>query len=104
MFRPLTEEEKKAIDKQNENTRKIADALIGKKLIKINLDTVGPGYFTKGADKKIIESTVRNLVSRVRSIHKQNIKLVKVEVNMCELENVAEPEKWKITDVEFIVE
>lgn len=104
MFKPLTEEEKKMIDKQNENTKKIADALIGKKLIKVNLDTVGPGYFTKGADKKAVESAARNLVSRVRSIHKQNIKLVKVEGNMCELENVAEPEKWKITDVEFIVE
>lgn len=104
MFKPLTEEEKKMIDKQNENTKKIADALIGKKLIKVNLDTVGPGYLTKGADKKAVESEARSLVSRVRSIHKQNIKLVKVEGNMCELENVAEPEKWKITDVEFIVE
>lgn len=104
MFKPLTEEEKQAIDKQKENTRKIADALIGKKLIKINLDTVGPGYFTKGADKKAVESAARNLASRVRSIHKQNIKLVKVEGNMCELENVTEPEEWKITDVEFIVE
>lgn len=106
MFKPLTEAENQTFDKQKENTRKIADALIGKRSIKINLDTVGPSYFTKGIDERSVESAARYLVSRIQGVHKQNLKLIKVEGNMCEIENLSapDPNQWQITDVEFIVE
>lgn len=106
MFKPLTEEEKKIIDKQKENTKKIADALIGKRSIKINLDTVGPLYFTKGVDNHIVRLNAGRLMGKLRKLSDQKLKLVKVEGNMCEIENLSAPDtnQWQITDVEFIVE
>lgn len=106
MFKPLTEEEKKIIDKQKENTKKIADALIGKRSIKINIDTVGPGYFTKGLDERIVRLNAGMLVSKLRELSGQDLKFLKVEGSILEIENLTTPKpmEWQITDVEFIVE
>ncbi|HCQ2951026.1 TPA: hypothetical protein OHP52_001746 [Escherichia coli] len=106
MFKPLTEEERKAIGKQKENIKKIADALIGKRSIKINLDTVGPRYFTKGFDGSVVRLNAGMLVGKLREISGQDLKFLKVEGNILEIENLTTPktEKWKITDVEFTVE
>lgn len=102
----MTEELRYAYGKQNENIQAIADALIGKRSIKINLDTVGPMYFTKGVDKHSISEKARYLVMRMQKASDQKLKLVKVEGNMCEVENLSTPklEEWKPVDVEFIVE
>lgn len=106
MFKLLTEAEKQAFRKQNENIKKIADALIGKRSIKINLDTVGPMYFTKGVDNHIVRLNAGRLMGKLRKLSDQKLKLVKVEGNMCEVENLSTPklEEWKLVDVEFIVE
>lgn len=106
MFEPLTKAEKQAYAKQRENIQVIADALIGKRSIKINLDTVGPMYFTKGVDKRTINEKARYLVMRMQRVNNQKLKLVKVEGNMCEVENLSIPrmEEWTPVNVEFIVE
>ncbi|AAP49924.1 hypothetical protein CPTT1_002 [Escherichia phage T1] len=105
-IKPLTEAEKQAQAKQTENIQVIADALIGKRSIKINLDTVGQSFFTKGLDKYVINVKARDLVARIQKLNNQKLKLIKVEGNMCEIENLSapDPNKWEITDVEFIVE
>lgn len=107
MFEHVTTEEGRyAYAKQNANIQVIADALIGKRSIKINLDTVGPMYFTKGVDKRTINEKARYLVMRMQKENNQKLKLVKVEGNMCEVENLSIPrmEEWTPVNVEFIVE
>lgn len=106
MFKPLTEEGRKVIGKQKENIKKIADALIGKRSIKINLDTVGPGYFTKGFDESVVRLNAGMLVGKLRELSGQDLKFLKVDGNILEIENLTTPktEVWKITDVEFTVE
>lgn len=102
----MTEEGRNAYAKQSENIQVIADALIGKRSIKINLDTVGPLYFTKGWDNHVIYAKAIDLVARIQKLNNQKLKLVKVDGNILEIENLTtnKTEKWKITDVEFIVE
>lgn len=102
----MTEEGRNAYAKQSENIQVIADALIGKRSIKINLDTVGPLYFTKGWDNHVIYAKARDLVARIQKLNNQKLKLVKVEGSMCEIESLVEPDPnhWEITDVEFTVE
>lgn len=107
MFEHVTTEEGRyAYEKQNANIQVIADALIGKRSIKINLDTVGPMYFTKGVDKRTINEKARYLVMRMQKVNNQKLKLVNVEGNMCEVENLSIPrmEEWTPVNVEFIVE
>lgn len=45
-------------------------------------------------------------MARIQKLNNQKLKLIKVEGNMCEIENLSapDPNKWEITDVEFIVE
>lgn len=102
----MTEEGRNAYAKQSENIQVIADALMGKRSIKINLDTVGPLYFTKGRDERDIKMTAGMLAMRAQKLSNQNLKLIKVEGNMCEIENLSapDPNQWQITDVEFTVE
>ena len=107
MFEHVTTEYgRKAHNKQNENINKIADALIGKRSIKVNLDTVGPLYFTKGLNERVVRLNAGMLTSKLRELSGQELKFIKVEGNILEIENLRapDPNQWQTTDVEFIVE
>lgn len=105
IFDPKVMERRKLeSEKQEENIKKIADAVTGKKLIKVNLNTIGPTYDVSGLGKKEASVKVLRLIHEIKNQYKITLKMKSLEVPHCELVNITEPEGWKITDVEFIVE
>lgn len=105
MFDPKVMERRKLeSEKQEENIKKIADAVTGKKLIKVNLNTIGPAYDARGLSKKEASVKVLRLIHEIKNQYKITLKMKSLEVPYCELVNITEPEGWEITDVEFIVE
>ncbi|WPJ69989.1 hypothetical protein [Escherichia phage vB_EcoS_ULIM2] len=105
MFDPKVMERRKLeSEKQEENIKKIADAVTGKKLIKVNLNTIGSAYDVRGLGKKEASVKVLRLIHEIKNQYKITLKMKSLEVPHCELVNITEPEGWEITDVEFIVE
>lgn len=105
VFDPKVMERRKLeSEKQEENIKKIADAVTGKKLIKVNLNTIGPTYDVRGLSKKEASVKVLRLIHEIKNQYKITLKMKSLEVPHCELVNIMEPEGWEITDVEFIVE
>lgn len=105
IFDPKVMERRKLeTEKQDENIKKIADAVTGKKLIKVNLNTIGPAYEVREQGKKEASVKVLRLIHEIKNQYKIILKMKNLDLPYCELENITEPDWWKITDVEFIVE
>ncbi|ATN94143.1 hypothetical protein HOS16_gp65 [Shigella phage vB_SflS-ISF001] len=91
-------------EKQEENNNKIADAVTGKVLISVNLNTIGPTYDVRGLSKKEASEKVLRLIHEILNGYKITLKMKSLEVPHCELMNITKPEGSENTDVVFIVE
>lgn len=104
-IKPMTEGERIILNLQDENLKKIADAVTGNDEITVNMNTIGPYYHIKGLSKvKSLERTKGLAMALIRK-HGVKLKVVSLDGEFCIFKNMTDKPKedWSPVEVEFTV-